>query len=72
MLQLKQSGLSSEASDRQVRASFEPMFEDIKQRGEIAMRWTQYPRLAISIKNTGYHTVHTQFSARADGVTTTR
>lgn len=38
MLQLKQPGLSSEESDRQVRESVETMLEDIKQRGEIAIR----------------------------------
>ncbi len=38
MLQLKQPGLSSEESDRQVRESVETMLEDIKQPGEIAIR----------------------------------
>ncbi len=38
MLQLKQPGLSSEDSDRQVRESVETMLEDIKHRGELAIR----------------------------------
>jgi sulfopropanediol 3-dehydrogenase len=38
MMQLKQPGLSSEESDQRVRESVETMLEDIKQRGEIAIR----------------------------------
>jgi sulfopropanediol 3-dehydrogenase len=38
MLQLKQAGLTSEESDRQVRESVEIMLEDIARRGELAIR----------------------------------
>jgi sulfopropanediol 3-dehydrogenase len=38
MLHLKQPRLSSDESDQQVRESVEAMLEDIKQRGEIAIR----------------------------------